>query len=162
MNRRHPLRVSVLLGAALAALLVFASAAAAETFTGESTTIAEQMGAPTPETTLVKASASYESTEGKLSLDVVTAAPPQPMLGTEENASRLYALFVKITRPCSFTDIEAGLIAEGGRSIFSEAAFQGHFAAPTTASIASRSAGVGSASRRRRSITRAPGGSPSP
>lgn len=133
MNRRHPLRVSVLLSAVVAALLVFASAAAAETFTGESTTIAQQTGTPTPETTLVKASLSYDSTVGKLTLDAETAAPPQPLLGTEPNASALRALVLSMVRPCTFADIEAGLNPEGGISIFSEALFQGSFGEPTTA-----------------------------
>lgn len=133
MNRRHHLRVPVLLSAALATLLVFASPAAAETFTGESTTIAQQSGAPTPETTLVKASVFYDSTVGKLSLDAETAAPPQPVLGTEPNASSLRALFMSIVRPCTVADVEAGLNGEGGISIFSEAVFQSAFGEPTTA-----------------------------
>ncbi|HJZ35908.1 MAG TPA: NEW3 domain-containing protein [Solirubrobacterales bacterium] len=63
--------------AALAALLVFAAAASAETRTGESST-ALILGSPTPEITLVNASASYETGTGSTVFKMTTAGAPDP------------------------------------------------------------------------------------
>lgn len=68
---RRP-HVPALLLAAIAALLVFATAASAETRTGESSTVIRE-NFPTGEVTLVKADASYESTAGSIVFHVTTA-----------------------------------------------------------------------------------------
>mgnify|MGYP002378551226 CR=1 FL=1 len=70
-------RVPALLLAALAALLVFAAAASAETRTGESSTVIRE-GFPAGEFTLVKAAASYESSSGSAVFNITTATGPQP------------------------------------------------------------------------------------
>ena len=70
----------------LAALLVFASGAAAETFAGETTTTIPSESVETPESmeaTLVKGSATYD-TSGSVSVVLTTAAPPQPLRGKGE------------------------------------------------------------------------------
>jgi hypothetical protein len=75
---RH--RAPFLLIGAFAALLVFAASAsaAAETLTGESTKRAS-VGVPTPETLLVKSTASYEPATGHAVISFTTAAPPSPL-----------------------------------------------------------------------------------
>jgi hypothetical protein len=70
-------RVPALLLAALAALLVFAAAASAETRTGESSTVIRE-GFPAGEFTIVKAAASYESTSGSAVFNITTATGLQP------------------------------------------------------------------------------------
>jgi CARDB len=71
------LRVPALLLIGLTALLVFATAADAQTWTGETTTVVPiHLPPTTPEATLVKASASYESKSGSESFTVTTAAAP--------------------------------------------------------------------------------------
>jgi hypothetical protein len=76
------LRAPALLIAALAALLVFAATAAAETRTGESTT-ASIVGVPSPEALLVKSTASFETATGSAVISFTTAAPPNPANPTE-------------------------------------------------------------------------------
>jgi hypothetical protein len=76
MSFRRRLHLLALLLAALSALLIFAAAASAETRTGEST-MATTTGSPAPEATLVKASGSYETTGGGLSVSFTTEAEPQ-------------------------------------------------------------------------------------
>jgi hypothetical protein len=88
MSLHCRLRVPALLLAALSALLIFAAAASAETRTGESTTV-ERFNAPSLETSLVKASASYDTTDGGLSASVTTEAEPQ----LENATSTLEVLF---------------------------------------------------------------------
>jgi NPCBM-associated, NEW3 domain of alpha-galactosidase len=70
-------RLPAILLAALAALLVFAAAASAETRTGESST-ALILGSPTPEINLVNASASYETGTGSTVFKMTTAGAPDP------------------------------------------------------------------------------------
>ncbi len=84
MNSRRLLHVPVLLTAALLALLAFAgsASAAAETRTGESTTVVTE-GSPTAETLLTKATASFETATGHAVLAVTTAAPPSPAANAE-------------------------------------------------------------------------------
>jgi len=79
---KNRLRAPALLIAALAALLVFAATAAAETRTGESTT-ASVVGAPSPEAVLVKSTASFETATGSAVISFTTAAPPDPAGNTE-------------------------------------------------------------------------------
>jgi hypothetical protein len=71
---KRRVRVPALLLAALAALLVLAATASAETRAGESTTVLSQQ-TPTPEATIVKAGASYE-TSGNATFTVTTAGVP--------------------------------------------------------------------------------------
>lgn len=74
MNPMRRLRVPVLLIGALSALLLFSATAAAETRTGESASPTNS--GPASELTLVKASASYETTGGSVRFDITTAEPP--------------------------------------------------------------------------------------
>jgi hypothetical protein len=73
--RKTRLRVPALLLAALAALLVTAAAASAETRTGESTTPFNEASV-SPEATLVKGTASFETASGAAVFTATTAAPP--------------------------------------------------------------------------------------
>src|ERR1700753_2898259 len=75
MTAGKRLRVPSLL-LALAALLVFAAAASAETRAGASD-VAFTEFTPTPEATLVEATASYE-TSGNVTFDVTTGVAPSP------------------------------------------------------------------------------------
>ncbi|MBS1677098.1 MAG: hypothetical protein JST08_06915 [Actinobacteria bacterium] len=94
--------------AAVAALLVFASgSAAAEMWTGETSTLSFQRGTLTPELTLVRASASYEPTEGNLRLDAVTSGAPQLELEGKLNMSRLGATFLRVAGACNLGTVEA-------------------------------------------------------
>jgi hypothetical protein len=70
---KRRVRVSALFLVALAALLALAATASAETRGGESSTIVSS-GTPTPEATLVKASATYESS-GNAVFHITTAGP---------------------------------------------------------------------------------------
>lgn len=99
MSRPRSLRVLVLALAAIAALLVFASGAAAETWSGEATTIEVQEGHPSPEVTLVTASASYDPTAGNVSVDIVTGAEP---LGVESNQGQASASLIRVPGACNF------------------------------------------------------------
>lgn len=132
MKRTRLVRVSVPLLAALAALL-FASAAPAETWTGETTTVAGTEGTPSPELTLVKASAAYEPTGGNLNVTVVTAAAPQPNIGGEPNGSLLFGMFVKTTATCSVAVFQEIFNPPGKVTILSQAIFEGVFSEPTIA-----------------------------
>ncbi len=73
MTTGRRFRVPVLL-LALAALLVCAATASAETRSGESTTVATEF-TPTPEATILKATAAYE-TGGNATFEVTAAGPP--------------------------------------------------------------------------------------
>lgn len=85
------LRVPVLLLGALAALLMFAATAAAETRTGESASPAQIGGTSSPEATLVKASASYETTGGSIGFSVTTAAEPRTEQGGHPSTAKMEA-----------------------------------------------------------------------
>jgi hypothetical protein len=76
MTRLRSLRVLVLALAPIAVLLAFASGAAAETWSGETTTVEATEGHPSPEVTLLTASASYDPIAGNVSFDIVTGAEP--------------------------------------------------------------------------------------
>ncbi len=80
MNSRR--RVPALLLAACAALLAFAGPASAETLVGESTTSFTGESIPTPEETLVKGTASYD-TSGSAQFVVTTGAPPTLLVEEE-------------------------------------------------------------------------------
>jgi hypothetical protein len=92
------LRVPALLLAALSTLLVFADVASAETRTGESNTV-EVEGSPSQEATLVKASASYETTGGSLSVTATTEAEP-----TAADFAELKAVFFTAKSGCSWAE----------------------------------------------------------
>jgi hypothetical protein len=71
------LRASAVLIAVLAAVLILAAAASAETRTGESSTVVRE-NFPAGEVTLVKADASFESVEGSATISFTTATAPDP------------------------------------------------------------------------------------
>ncbi len=109
MSRLRRLRVPALLVAALAALLVFAVGASAETRTGESTSVLSQGGPNLPEATLVKASGSYDSTGGTVSFNVVTAAEPHELDGGgEPSETHLEAGLFTTTAGCSYPALVSG------------------------------------------------------
>jgi hypothetical protein len=93
-RRSTRLHAPALLIAALAALLVFAAGASAETRTGESSSALSE-GTPSAEATLVKSAVSYETTSGDVVFNVTTAAPPQATDESDEEsqASTLLGLF---------------------------------------------------------------------
>jgi hypothetical protein len=107
--RNTRLRVPALLLAVLTALLVFAAAASAETRTGESSTV-EFINSPTPEGTLVKASASYETTGGGLSFSATTAAEPHAEKEGIPSVAEVEALFFTGTSGCSLAALQAEAI----------------------------------------------------
>jgi hypothetical protein len=110
MSRRSTrLHVPVLLLAALSTLLVFATAASAETRTGESTAV-ELIGSPTPEGILVKASASYETAGGSLSFSATTAAEPHAEKEGIPSVAEVEALFFTGTSECSLSALQAEAI----------------------------------------------------
>jgi hypothetical protein len=109
MTRLRSLRVLVLALAPIALLLAFASGAAAETWSGESTTIEFQVGNPSPEVTLVTASASYDPTAGNVSVDIVTGAEP---LAEESNQGFAEAALMRVPGACNYGTVHGYL--EGG------------------------------------------------
>jgi hypothetical protein len=98
MTARKRLRVPVLL-LALAALLVFAATASAETRAGESDEVFTEF-TPTPEATLVKATASYE-TSGNVTFELTTGGAPSP--GSE---GEIYAALTTSSSCVPATDAE--------------------------------------------------------
>jgi len=80
LKRLHPRltyrSATILLTFALAALLVFAATATAETRTGETSSVLVE-GRNSPEATLVDGAVSYETTGGKVAFDITTGAEPQ-------------------------------------------------------------------------------------
>jgi hypothetical protein len=107
MTDLRRLRVPALLITALAALLVFAGAASAETRTGESTSATDQ-GTTSPEATLVRSSASYESTGGIVSFEITTAAEPQAGKEGKHSETGLDAALFTGTSGCSLAALEGG------------------------------------------------------
>jgi hypothetical protein len=112
MNRPRSLRVLVEALAPIAVLLTFASGAAAETWSGEATTIEVQEGHPVPEVTLVTASASYDPTAGNVSVDIVTGAEPPSNLGEEPNQGLAAAGLLRVPGACNYGTI-SGYIKGG-------------------------------------------------
>jgi NPCBM-associated, NEW3 domain of alpha-galactosidase len=77
MSRRSTrLFAPALLIAACAAILAFAATASAETRTGESASAVSE-GTASPETTILNAGASYDTTAGSFRFNMTTAAEPQ-------------------------------------------------------------------------------------
>lgn len=113
MSLRRRFHAPALLIAALAALLVFAAAAGAETRTGE-TTIAVPLGgeATLPEATLVKSSASYDTTAGGVNFSIMTAAEPQVQNAKEEpNETNLTVGLFDATGECGLGTLFSGAIS---------------------------------------------------
>jgi hypothetical protein len=109
MNSSRRLRVPILLSGVLAVLLFFVASASAETRTGESSSPFDH-GATDPETTIVKGSASYESTSGSIRFDVTTAAAPQPENESGEKSHD--TLMVGLASPAGPCDLQTLLALE--------------------------------------------------
>ncbi len=134
MSLRRSLRVPALAIAVTAALLVSASGAgAAETWTGETSTPAFQRGVPTPELTMVKASASYEPAEGNLRAVAVTSGPPQLELEGRRNESYLQAVFLRYPGECNVAALEEFTKNPFALLASSATVFEGKFYEPTVA-----------------------------
>jgi hypothetical protein len=103
MYRRNTrLRVPALLLAALTALLVFAATASAEVRTGESNTPIDAGLLPTlPEATLVKASASYDTSAGTVSFTVVTEEGPVAKPGGVASETEMISLLISDPAGCT-------------------------------------------------------------
>jgi hypothetical protein len=101
------LRAPALLIAALAALLVFAAAASAETRTGESST-PRNSGGLTPGATLVKASASYDTTSGNVGFSVTTAGEPQAKTEDRPSEASMLVGLSQATSGCDFAAFDSG------------------------------------------------------
>jgi hypothetical protein len=103
MTSFRRLRVPVLPIAALAALLVFAATAAAEVRTGEGTAVFTQGAAAfSPEATLVKGTASYDTSAGSAVINVTTAAEPKAVNEKgEESPLDMLAGFFQTSSECS-------------------------------------------------------------
>jgi hypothetical protein len=113
MSVHRRFRAPALLIAAFATLLVFAAAAGAETRTGE-TTVAVPLGveAALPEATLVKSSASYDTTAGSVNFSITTAAEPQ--LQNEKgkpNETQLVVGLFDATGECGLGTLLAGAVS---------------------------------------------------
>ncbi|HEY2055704.1 MAG TPA: CARDB domain-containing protein [Solirubrobacterales bacterium] len=93
------LRLAGCLLAACAALLAFAATASAAVWTGESTAAQSSEGLPA-EATLVKGSASYD-TSGSVSITLTTAAPLLERLGAEPNEINIMAFLFKPLSECT-------------------------------------------------------------
>ncbi|MBS1863132.1 MAG: hypothetical protein JSS68_15635 [Actinobacteria bacterium] len=139
MSLRH---IPAVLIAAFTSLLVFASAATAETVAGETTTVESTTGIPSPEGTLVKASASYESAKGSVIVAVTTGAEPQLEVLNEEghlerNSGGIDFDLVKMPVACSgasykeFAERVAHEPSSFDPSTFSAAAFFSSYGDPT-------------------------------
>jgi hypothetical protein len=101
LHRRALVRVAVLAGAVMATLLLCSSAAAAEPWSGETTTLIPNGGpAPSPEATLVKAAGSYDPPSGALSIAVTTGAEPKTVQGGKPSTVELKIFLVKVPGAC--------------------------------------------------------------
>jgi hypothetical protein len=89
------------------AFLVLAASASAETLSGESTAVLNSLK-PVPETTIVKAAATYD-TNGAMSFVATTAAPP----GAPAHKSELTGVFFHLASPSECTST----IATSGGSL---------------------------------------------
>jgi hypothetical protein len=101
-TRGTRLRIPTLLLAALSALLIFAATASAETRTGEDAAQGT-FGEPPAEASLVKASASYETTGGTLRIVATTKAEPQ----AQNEVAHLQALFFTPPSGCNLSALDA-------------------------------------------------------
>jgi hypothetical protein len=128
MSRRSKrLRAPALLIAALAALLVFAAAASAEVWTGESTTLVPIHLPPTlPEGTLVKASVSYDTSSGSDEFTITTAGPPMAEKGGKPSETFVLAELVSDPAGCK----DPALI--GGANITPAAILVSKYSNPTS------------------------------
>ena len=100
------LHAPALLIAALAALLVFAATAAAETRTGETTTTVPGGGVTSADATLVRSSASYETTSGSVGFDITTAAEPQAEKEGEASDTVADIALISGTSGCSLAALQ--------------------------------------------------------
>jgi hypothetical protein len=126
MSRHRHFRAPALLVVMLAALLVFAAGASAETRTGESN--ASVPGAVSPEATLLKSSASYDTTTGTVGFEFTTAAEPraEDEGGKPSETVADLALF-SATSGCSFGALESRLYSPPLLLI------ESHYSEPTAA-----------------------------
>ena len=131
MTLVHSLRVPALAVLAAATLLLFAADAGAEMVVGESTSVSAQEGTPSPETTLVRSSVSYDSTAGSLSVVIVTSGEPQPELAGKPNEGLLSGQLFRTSAPCTVAGIEAARKGEPGATIFATALVAGEFGKST-------------------------------
>jgi hypothetical protein len=130
MTHHRRLRAPVLLIAALAALLVFAAGASAETRTGETATSVPLFGVTSPEATLVRSSASYETSGGTVGFNVTTAAEPQAEKEGKPSETVTDLALITATSGCSFTALELGQYSSPLLLI------EGHYNEPTSAKAA--------------------------
>jgi hypothetical protein len=104
LRRSLLIRLSAVLIAIAA--LGFCATAAAEVRTGEST-VAILNESPSPEATLVKGSASYD-TAGTVDVRITTAAPPQALLGGLPNKARFSVTLLQVQEGhCDAAGVEA-------------------------------------------------------
>jgi hypothetical protein len=111
------LRVTTLLLAALTALLIFATASSAEIRTGESTTVESVEGSPSAEATLVKSSASYDTSNGAESFTVTTAARPSAETGGKPSTTLMAAEAVSDPSGCKDPKLLNGIVTPMARLI---------------------------------------------
>jgi hypothetical protein len=113
MSRPRLTLAPAVLLAALAALLVFAGVAAAETVVGESTALAlSEGGPPTPEATLVKSAVTYDSAGGTLTFAITTGAEPQVEVDGEPSGDAVEAFAFNSTVECSVSALSSGPVDE--------------------------------------------------
>jgi NPCBM-associated, NEW3 domain of alpha-galactosidase len=108
MSQLRRFRAPAVLIAALAAILVFAATAAAETRTGEGAAAANPRIAP--ELDVVKAAATYEATTGSVGFTVTTLAAPlsefEPGEEGEKSEAELSAVLASVPGTCTLASAE--------------------------------------------------------
>jgi hypothetical protein len=106
MNRLRRLRALPIAIVALAAILLFAATAAAETRTGEASSPASDFY--TPEGDILNATASYDTTGGSAVFNVTTAGPAQAKIGGKPSKLFLQTLLFAANSGCNFEALVSG------------------------------------------------------
>jgi hypothetical protein len=106
MNRLRRLRALPIAIVALAAILLFAATAAAETRTGEASSPASAFY--TPEGDILNATASYDTTGGSAVFNVTTAGPAQAKIGGKPSKLFLQTLLFAANSGCNFEALVSG------------------------------------------------------
>jgi hypothetical protein len=111
MTRLRRYRAPSILIAAFAAILVFAATAAAETRIGESSSPVASGSRVDPESQIVKATGSYDTSTGATSFAVTTQAPPQATIEGEYNATTVEIELFTAPSGCTIAALNSDPIA---------------------------------------------------
>lgn len=100
-DRARPARLLIPFALILALALVFAAGAAAETRAGESSSPVTSGSGVDPESQIVKATGSYDTSTGAVSFAVTTQAPPQATIKGDYNATNVEIELVNAPSTCT-------------------------------------------------------------